>query len=107
MKRFRILLLTLVSINYSLAQEVDTISYNLSTPYDAILTHLQYLQPESYKPIIAAKALRFNDQDKRNKISLAIKLKQIFDGSGVYIELEDYSRETNYKDSISNRSEYC
>lgn len=104
MKILRILILIFLAITSLKGQVVDTVSYSLATPYDAILTHLQYLQSESYLPSISAKALKFNNQNEEAKLELAIKLKQIYDGSGVYIELEDYSRNTNYKDSILNKS---
>ncbi len=87
-------------------QNVDTITYNLSTPYDAVLNHLKYLQPDSYYPEIAAKSLHDKRNGKTDIVELSTKLKQVFDGSGLYIELDDIPRETNYKDSISNKSRF-
>lgn len=103
MRFFSIALFCLIAVIDLQGQEKDTISFSLATPYDAILTHLKFLQPDSYRPDIAAKAINFDDQQQEVKELLAIKLKQIFDGGGIYIELEDYSRNVNYKDSISNK----
>ena len=84
----------------------DTLVYNLSTPYDAVLTHLKFLQPDEYYPHVAAKALN-NGQLQSNELEdLAVQLKQIFDGSGVFIELEDIPHTTDYRDTVTNKSRY-
>ena len=87
-------------------QNNDTLTYNVSTPYDAILTHLMYLQPDNYYPVLASKALKNDGLDQEKLNELAIKLKQVFDGSGEYIDLDEIPRIANYKDSVSNKSKY-
>lgn len=84
----------------------DTLRYNLTTPYDAVLNHLKYLQSDEYYPEIASKSLFSENIDDKTGRQLAIKLKQIFDGSGLYIELDEIPRVKNYRDSVSNRSRY-
>ena len=77
--------------------------YELSTPYHTILTHLKFLQDENYKPEIAAKV--FNQQDIEENNSgeqLAIKLKQILDGKGMFIDINILPKNTNYIDSLTN-----
>ncbi len=89
------------------AQErIDTLEYNLSSPYESVLTHLKYLQADIYFPSVSAKALKSQGFSDEKMESLAIKLKQIFDGSGIYIKLDDIPRERDYKDSVNNKQRY-
>ncbi|MEQ8925282.1 MAG: mechanosensitive ion channel family protein, partial [Fulvivirga sp.] len=98
--RFILLILVFSAAVALKAQEKDTIRYSLATPYDAVITHLQYLQPNSYYPEIASKALKKDERSNEEIASLAIKLKQIFDGSGEYIDVDEIPRVSNYKDSL-------
>ncbi|QSE97276.1 mechanosensitive ion channel family protein [Fulvivirga lutea] len=101
------LLILLLGISGLLkGQKKDTVSYNLATPYDAVITHLQYLQPDSYYPEIASKALKNEGRSNEEIVSLSIKLKQIFDGSGEEIEIDEIPRTPNYIDSTNNRARY-
>lgn len=106
MKKVLFFILALFVTNIVLAQE-DTITYNLSTPYHAILTHLKYLQEDEYYPQIAAKTLNpavIKSEEEAKE--LAIKLKQILDGKGIYIELDEIPNDPNFKDSVTNRNRY-
>lgn len=84
----------------------DTVYYNLETPYDAVLTHLQNLQPETYHPRIAAKAFNQGSITEQKASRLAIKLKQIWDGEGTMIPVDRIPQETHYIDSASGQSIY-
>ncbi|MEQ8575760.1 MAG: mechanosensitive ion channel family protein, partial [Fulvivirga sp.] len=99
------ILLATVSLNYG-QNQTDTLEYNLSSPYETVLTHLKYLQTDNYYPSISSKALNPADQNNERLSKLAVKLKQIFDGNGIYIELEDIPREANFLDSVSNKRRY-
>ena len=82
-------------------------NYSISSPYNTVLTHLKYLQDESYVPFIAGKV--FDPEYISNEkvaIALAIKLKQVLDGKGMYIDLEAIPKSTNYIDSTSHLSRY-
>ncbi len=98
-------LLAFVNLNYG-QERIDTLDYNLSSPYETILTHLRYLQIDNYHPSVAAKALNPVNQNAENLSNLAVKLKQVFDGHGIYIELDELPREVDYRDSISNKKRY-
>jgi len=104
------LLILVYSTTFSQEKSVvvsnDTLTYNLSTPYHTVLTHLEYLQDDNYHPNIAGKVFDPNVFDKKTAKNLAIELKQIYDGQGIYIELEDIPRKTDYKDSVSGKSRY-
>jgi MscS family membrane protein len=99
------ILLATVSLNFG-QNQTDTLEYNLSSPYETVLTHLKYLQTDNYYPSISSKALNPADQNNERLSKLAVKLKQIFDGNGIYIELEDIPREANFLDSVSNKRRY-
>ena len=75
---------------------------NLSTPYHTVVSHLKYLQEETYYPEISAQTLRSQNLTAEEKIALAIKLKQIFDGTGNYIDPDLIPQNPNYVDSLRN-----
>lgn len=100
------LLLILLNFTAQYSKAQDTLEYSLATPYNTVLTHLKYLQEESYHPSIAAKVFNPEHVNTERAKTLAIKLKQILDGQGIFIELEDIPREKHYVDSISNKKRY-
>jgi MscS family membrane protein len=82
--------------------------FSLSSPRAAVKSHLLFLQDENMDPAKAARAL-YNEGDDLNAEeleSLAIKLKQIYDGSGNYIELADIPNSTAYVDSASKKARF-
>ncbi len=104
MNRPILLLLCMFLLPLSIfAQEADSVS--LSSPHDALYTHLKYLQPESYKPEIAARVFPVEDGEEAQ--SLAIKLKQIYDGKGLYLRLNSVPRNPNYMDSTVMKHRYA
>ncbi|MEM7549757.1 MAG: mechanosensitive ion channel family protein [Bacteroidota bacterium] len=99
---FFILMLLCVSLK-TLAQEKEEkeVFFNLSSPYHTIVTHLINLQPETYNPDYSARTIGGNlEIQKRQEI--AIKIKRIFDGEGIYIDPEIIPRNENYNDSSGN-----
>jgi len=87
-----------------ITESKDTLVYNLSSPYNTVLTHLKFLQPDNYHPNVAAKV--FDLTDKKKAKNLAIELKQVYDGQGLFIDLDDLPRENNYVDSTINKSRF-
>ncbi len=77
--------------------------YSLSSPRNTVQTHLKFLQEETYEPEIAAKPFELGGE---NAESLAIKLKQVLDGKGYEIVLENISNNKNYFDSSNNKHRY-
>lgn len=75
-----------------------------NNPYNVIYNHLYYLQDEHYDKSKAALSFRNEDQEKAEKY--AIKLKQILDGNGVYIQMSSLPTAANYTDSVTNNSTY-
>ncbi|MCB0686036.1 MAG: mechanosensitive ion channel family protein [Saprospiraceae bacterium] len=76
----------------------------LSTPHDAIWVHLYYLQPENYEPGLSATAFIGGDSTQRSE--WAIKLKQILDGEGLFVQMNLLPREADFQDSVSKKHYY-
>lgn len=94
MKRFFVLISTLLIFQFL---------YSQNSPKNCIENHLYYLNPEVYNLDSARNSFSQNtnlssaDLNKR-----IIKLKQIFTGSGLYINLNTLPTNPNYKDTVSN-----
>ncbi|UII32596.1 mechanosensitive ion channel family protein [Fulvivirga ulvae] len=84
----------------------DTLEYSLVTPYNTILTHLGYLQDDNYHPGIAAKALNPEYAKGEKAEELAIMLKQILDGRGIMIDLDEVPRKSDFVDTVTNKRRY-
>ncbi|MEM0996909.1 MAG: mechanosensitive ion channel family protein [Bacteroidota bacterium] len=82
------------------------VTFNLSTPYHTVLTHLYFLQEESYHPDSAALALYVRDPGSKESIRTAIQLKEYLDGSGYFIDLDIIPKDPNYLDSASGLHKY-
>jgi MscS family membrane protein len=92
------LLLLCPSVN---AQQDTTEVRN--NPYNVIYNHLANLQNDNYEPEIAA--LSFPDSANKAE-ELAIQLKQILDGKGLYIDLNRIPTSENFTDSLSGDNIY-
>ncbi|MCB0640263.1 MAG: mechanosensitive ion channel family protein, partial [Phaeodactylibacter sp.] len=101
----RLTLLALCSI-FTLplsAQEAPEIT--LESPHNTMLVHLYYLQQDSYEPAKAARTL-YGVQDSAKASKLAIKLKQVLDGKGLYVRLNQLPQENGYTDSTTQKHYY-
>ncbi len=100
---FCIALLLLLSASFQplLAQQKPGV--DLNSPKGAIYSHLVNLQEESYYPQEASKALDFRGKTytTEEKIELTIKLKQIFDGAGFFVDIEALPDNRGFKDSTT------
>lgn len=102
---FGLLLIIVASAPRVLAQESELPS-RFNSPYEAIYNHLQFLQEESHNPSQAAKSLYAGNRPQAEIEALAVELKQILDGSGSFIRLEDIPRESDYYDSTLLKNRY-
>ena len=105
-KFIRILLsstLLFVCINV-FSQVTQAPSPTLESPYNTVLVHLYYLQPGSYQPAIAGQTFQMTDSLKAQR--LAIQLKQVLDGRGLFVHLNLLPQETDYIDSLTERPFY-
>jgi len=109
MKKFALVfLVVLFSSSQIIGQEEEFLRSAFHTPHDVIENHLKYLQDESYNPEQSTKSFITTSVYTQEQLEvLAIQLKQILDGSGNYVRLEELPTEINYKDdSTSTRSKY-
>ncbi|WP_194976569.1 mechanosensitive ion channel family protein [Aquiflexum lacus] len=80
---------------------------SLNTPYTATLSFFYNLREDNYDPKIAAEALKLSPDNKSEAEKLAIKLKQIFDGNGVYVRISEIPNDPDYIDSLySNQAKF-
>jgi len=79
---------------------------NLQTPRAAVTTHLMYLQEDQYHPELSARTFSQSFIGEEEAQALAIQLKQVLDGSGIYIDVNKIPDTPNYTDSISNEQRY-
>ncbi len=77
-----------------------------ASPYETVNTLLFNLNDENYKPELAAKAFYSSYLEGRNAKNLSLKLKQVLDGKGLYVEMEDLPTTGNYIDSTSGKAIY-
>lgn len=79
---------------------------DLSSPHNAVLTHLSNLQPESYFDSTAAQAFNPSERSLEEAIQSAVKLKRALDGKGLYIYMDEVPKASNYFDSTSRKQKY-
>lgn len=103
----RVLLLVLaISLLPAWLRAQDTLPERFSSPYEVIYNHLKYLQEDEYIPAQAAKSLYHSDLSKEELEGLAVELKQILDGTGSYVALDDIPKSNIYYDSTYNKHRY-
>jgi len=95
-------LLLLLPIMVSGQQQQD-IPVTLESPHNTMYVHLYYLQEDSYQPEVAARTL-YGIQDSIEANRLAIQLKQILDGKGLYVRLNLIPQNPNFIDSTSQNA---
>ena len=86
------------------AQEEEEPGVNLSSPYNSVFTFLANLQDDNYIPANSARVFIPDDPQKAEKV--AIQLKQVLDGEGIYINLDDIPKRKNYYDSSLRKARY-
>jgi MscS family membrane protein len=84
----------------------DSTVVDISTPYKSIWTHHYYLQPENYNDSLASIPFEPNRRGLINAKDYAVKLKQVLDGNGIYLYMDEVPKKPNYYDSTSNRYKY-
>lgn len=103
------LLLVVGNYQKGLGQTTDTANNNnhnneLVSPYKTIYTHLHNLENNNFKPEQAAQV--FYQTPLSEGKQLAIQLKQIYDGKGLYVNMSTLPTAPNYIDTISNKARY-
>jgi len=96
----------LIGLPVFLFGQGDSVRYSLNSPYQTVYTHLANLQENTYRPDVSAKAFVIESTDLERAINAAIQLKQVLDGTGHYIYLEDVPKEPDYLDSLTQSHRY-
>ena len=91
---------------YAQGEETGELPDKFFNPYEVIFNHLKYLGDESYQPEQSAKSLPLGGLTEEERIYLAIELKQILDGTGSYVALEDLPKAATYTDSLTKKHRY-
>lgn len=106
--RQRLILLLCFFLAYFtvIGQETPDTNFSLKNPRAAVRSHLFFLQEENMDVAKAAKAIRGEDLEAEDRQALARQLKQIFDGSGTFIELTDIPEDPNYLDSLTGKARF-
>ncbi|GAB3018868.1 hypothetical protein GCM10027284_42540 [Cyclobacterium sediminis] len=86
----------------SLVLQDTTDHNNFSSPYHTTYTFFYNLNEPNFNPEIAAKALDMEGSEGQDAAALAVKLKQIFDGKGVYVRMNTVPNSAEYRDSLRN-----
>ncbi|MBX2814875.1 MAG: mechanosensitive ion channel family protein [Saprospiraceae bacterium] len=96
-------LLLCVALHLASASAQDS-RLQLATPYDAMWVHLYHLQPDSYDAEIAGTVMPISDSLFAQQA--AIRLKQVFDGKGLYVHMNLLPQDQDYRDTVTNASYY-
>lgn len=78
----------------------DSTKVNLNSPNKTIYNHIFYLQKDSYQPKLSAKSIYgLKEQDA---IEVAIKIKRVLDGKGLYVDFNKVPKNHDFNDTIAN-----
>lgn len=99
--RILVLLLTWIGCLATQAQ-VDSPRVN-NSPYQVVYNHLHYLQEESYDAVKAARSFPSGSEEP---VRASIRLKEILDGKGIFIDLDKLPKDPDFKDEANELSVY-
>ena len=93
----------LLSLFLLFAQNVVFSQGENNSPYKCISNHLNYLN--QHKPELAAKSF-YVKKDTSKAIDLAVKLKKVYDGMGLFVPVNKVPDNPDYIDSLSKKHRY-
>lgn len=102
MKRLLIILILFCVGNLSIKGQNLEENFELKSPYSTVYTHLYNLQSDSYNPNLAKTAFGDDGTEK-----MAIQLKQILDGKGLFVDMTSLPIDSNYLDTVKKKNEFC
>ncbi|WP_162419050.1 mechanosensitive ion channel family protein [Cyclobacterium roseum] len=82
-----------------------TDNHDFGTPYHTTYTFFYHLNEQNFDPSISAEALNMEGSEGQNPEALAVMLKQVFDGNGVFVQMNDVPNTPNYRDTVRNGKE--
>lgn len=102
MRYFFIFFIFFTQVLFAQEASQENNNYSLKSPRESVKTFLQFLQEDEFKPEIASKTLNPEYVKGENKEKLIIQLKQVLDGSGILIDMDEVPNEPDYTDSTKN-----
>ena len=102
MKRFWIMCFVVGGVLLFPTQLMAQDSLDLVNPYRALYTFLYYLNDEAYDPERASKVIYEDHASRDQAVRLAIRLKQVLDARGLWIDLDSAPRDPAYVDSAAS-----
>ena len=106
MRTFRQILSALLFTLVLVPAQAQDEPAELTSPYDAVKHHLEWLQTDTYRPERAAQALRAPGLSPEETAEKAIRLKQVLDGKGWYIDLNTIPDDPDHVDTSSGKMIY-
>ncbi len=108
MRIFALIISFCLSAFVCYAQEISTDSettLDLRSPKKTVNTFINNLQKDSFNPVIAAKTINplVTNVDREERI---VQLKQILDGAGIILDLDEIPDNKNYIDSARSKQRY-
>lgn len=104
-KSFLVILLSLVSFS-GFAQDENNSESKLVSPYHSLYTLLYYQGESDYRPELFREVVGVDGLSKEKKEDIAVKLKQILDGEGIFIYLDEVPKNAQYFDSLNQKHRY-
>ena len=98
------ILLFVPFLGFSQTNQQDSVYVDLTSPNATVYTHLYFLQSDSFQPKKAAKTILGLPEEKATQ--KVIKIKQVLDGKGLFVDFNRIPNDPNYKDSIGYSSYY-
>ncbi|CAD5279044.1 MULTISPECIES: mechanosensitive ion channel family protein [unclassified Imperialibacter] len=109
MRKLFLIVLSVLLYTSTTAQSADnpiSDSVSFKTPYQSIYTFLRYLQEDSYYPELAAGIVKQTLRGSEEAQEVVVQLKQVLDGEGHFIYLEDLPNDPDYTDTVSRQNRY-
>jgi MscS family membrane protein len=107
MRYFLLLVLFFAHSAFSQKEDAKTLSPNsLASPRATVKTFLSNLQEDEFHPQLAAKTLNPEYVDAKDASLLITQLKQVLDGAGILIDLDEIPENPNYADSTEQQKFY-
>jgi MscS family membrane protein len=94
------------SISICWAQENEIETTKTESPYQSLYTLLYHLNDQDFNPGLAASTIGDKNLNGKEREAVAIKLKQVLDGSGTYIYIDEVPKDKNYYDSARHAYQY-
>jgi len=86
----------------SMVLEDTTDHNNFSSPYHTVYTFFYNLNEPNFNPDLAAKALNMSGSEGEDAGALAVKLKQVFDGKGIFVRMNTVPNVADFRDTVRN-----